>query len=160
MIGEMTEKEVAEKVEDLFGCKHNLIYKEVEFFVAVMLGLTDDHNDWLCVKDRPNICRILLHQSEIDDKESRQIITWQYDHHRRDLVEGLIGSQSFVAKSSSGPWIRQIHYFSSIGSKQTSGSVESITTNLTHRLMQKVMKDVWNVYLANRARAEAASYGC
>lgn len=153
MIEEMTEEMAAKKIEELFESKHRLIYEEVEFFIDVMLGLVSGHDDWLRVVGRPNLCRILLNQSEAGDKELRQVITWEYDH-RQDLVDGLINKQSFVAKALPETWTRQVYYFSSIGSNKISGGMMTAYINLPHREMQKVMKDVWNVYLVNRARAE------
>jgi len=149
----MIEEAVVKRIEELFGCNHSLTYKEVEFFIDVVLGLVDGHDDWLYIRNRPNLCRILLHQSELGDKELRQVITWGYDYHPGN-VDGLIFSQSFVAKLSD-PWIKQIHYFSSIGFGQMPAGVVSLDVNLKHREMQKVMKDVWNVYLLNRAHIEA-----
>lgn len=153
MVGEMTEEMVVERIEGFFVCKHHLIYEEVQFFVAAVLGLVNGHDDWLFVEGRPNLLRILLRQSELANKEPRQIITWEYDYHPGN-VDGLIYKQSFIAKPSD-PWIEQIDYFSSIGSGEMLVGVVPIIVNLKHRRMQKVMQDVWNMHLVNRARAEA-----
>lgn len=148
----MTEEEEEKRIEELFGVSHRLTYREVEFFIDVVLSLVGDNVDLLRVRNRSGLDCIQFCQSS--DEES-QTIVWRYDCSQV-LEDGLVTEQSFTAKPGSDPWLKEVRFFSSIGwsnAKVGSNKVR-VRASLRHREMQLVMKDVWNVYLVNRARAE------